>query len=147
MPRPPGVGVGFGLYLKMTYELTLGMNKIFCKAFNIWCIKNWTKLNNVLLLCFFGLIFYASDVTCVVSLIVNSSIISTWIVKINNSVNSSKLKLDCWKCYLKTIKLSHLFSARFTQTADKITRKLVEEEIPSHDEHKRQAKNSSKTIL
>lgn len=77
MPRQPGVGVGFELYLKMTYELTLGMNKNFCKAFNIRCIKNGAKLINVLSLCVFGLIFYVSDVTCVVSLIVNSSIIST----------------------------------------------------------------------
>ena len=45
-----------------------------------------------------------------------------------------KLSQKVLSCYI------FLFSGRFTQTADKITRKLVEEEIPSHNEHKRQAK-------
>ena len=38
-----------------------------------------------------------------------------------------------------------LFFARFTQTADKITRKLAEEELPAHDDHQKQANKSSQT--
>ena len=41
---------------------------------------------------------------------------------------------------------SSKFFVRYTQTADKITTKLVEAEIPSHDEHKKQAKIPPKTI-
>ena len=40
-----------------------------------------------------------------------------------------------------------LFFARFTQTADKIRRKLVEEELPAHDEHQKQAKNQPRPLL
>ena len=41
---------------------------------------------------------------------------------------------------------SSKFFVRYTQTADKITTKLVEAEISSHDEHKKQAKIPPKTI-
>jgi len=39
VPRPPGVGVGSELYLKMTDELTLGMNKIFVKLLTSDALK------------------------------------------------------------------------------------------------------------
>ena len=58
-------------------------------------------------------------------------------------------KFDCGKNLPQKVLSCHifLFSARFTQTADKITRKLVEEEIPSDDEHKRQAKIPPRQFL
>ena len=39
------------------------------------------------------------------------------------------------------IQSNFLIFTKFTQTADKIKRKLAEEEFPSHDEHQKQAKD------